>query len=118
MSLHTFNIRAPQAKEAYLAGSFNGWEAAALPMKRAADGEWTLSLELEPGRHEFKFVVDGAWCCESGCDGPHAGCAVCVPNDMGTMNRVVEVADERPKAGPKVKATSRKSGEASSAADA
>ena len=114
MSLHTFNIRAPQAKEAYLAGSFNGWEAAALPMKRAADGEWTLSLELEPGRHEFKFVVDGAWCCESGCDGPHAGCAVCVPNDMGT----IEVADERPKAGPKVKATSRKSGEASSAADA
>ncbi|MEO6596821.1 MAG: glycogen-binding domain-containing protein [Planctomycetota bacterium] len=115
MSLHTFEIRAPQAKKVCLAGSFNAWEATALPMKRAANGSWALALELEPGRHEFKFVVDGAWCCEPGCDGPHAKCPGCVPNDMGTMNRVVDVAHERAQAAPKVKATSQQSGQASSA---
>ena len=111
MSLHTFEIRAPQAKQVFLAGSFNAWDASALPMKQAGGGAWSLAVELEPGKHEFKFVIDGAWCCEPGCDGPHPGCPGCVPNDMGTMNRVVEVLDARPKARPQVKSSGRESTE-------
>jgi hypothetical protein len=48
-------------------------------------------VALPPGRYEFKFVVDGAWCCEPGCEGPHHGCPKCVPNSSGTMNRLIEV---------------------------
>tara|TARA_R110002096_G_scaffold58011_1_gene146586 strand:+ start:1371 stop:1715 length:345 start_codon:yes stop_codon:yes gene_type:complete len=98
MSIHTFEIRAPKAKKVYLTGAFNDWDATKLRMKPAGGGVWALSVELDPGKHEFKFVVDGAWCCEPGCDGPHAGCAGCVPNDMGTMNRVVEIPSDAPKA--------------------
>jgi 1,4-alpha-glucan branching enzyme len=51
---------APGAKEVSLAGSFNGWDAAALPMKKVGD-VWAVDLELKPGRHEYRFVLDGQW---------------------------------------------------------
>ena len=52
---------APGAKEVSLAGSFNGWDAAALPMKKIGAATWAVDLELEPGRHEYRLVVDGRW---------------------------------------------------------
>lgn len=52
---------APGAKEVSLVGSFNGWDAAALPMKKVGDSAWAIDLELKPGRHEYRFVVDGRW---------------------------------------------------------
>jgi hypothetical protein len=30
-------------------------------MTRAADGSWTATLAVAPGRHAYAFVVDGAW---------------------------------------------------------
>ena len=93
-----------------MAGTFNGWDATTLPMKLAGGGAWSLAVELEPGKHEFKFVVDGAWCCEPGCDGPHADCPGCVPNDMGTMNRVVEIPRAAPKARQQVQRSGREVG--------
>ncbi len=56
-----------------------------------ADGKWTVTIPLPPGRHEYKFVVDGQWCCEPGCEAEYRGCAKCVPNTLGTMNRFLEV---------------------------
>ena len=55
------------------------------------DGTWAITLDLPPGRYEYKFVVDGQWCCEPGCDGTNRDCPKCVPNAFGTMNRFVEV---------------------------
>ena len=52
---------APGAKQVSVAGSFNGWDAAALPMKKIGDSAWAIDLELKPGRHEYRFVVDGRW---------------------------------------------------------
>ncbi len=86
-----FTCHAPRAEAVAVAGTFNGWDAAATPLTRDADGDWTCVLDLPPGRHEYKFVVDGAWCCEPGCEGAYHGCPKCVPNAFGTMNRVVEV---------------------------
>ncbi|MCL4198967.1 MAG: glycogen-binding domain-containing protein [Phycisphaerales bacterium] len=86
---HTFTVAAPQAREVLVAGSFNAWKGQ--PMNRSRSGEWSASIELKPGRHEFKFVIDGQWCCELGCDGPHEGCPKCVRNSFGTMNRVLEI---------------------------
>lgn len=82
---------APDARAVFLAGTFNDWKTDERAMTRIEQGIWQASLDLPPGRHEFKFVVGGQWCCEPNC---HASgeCPKCVPNDFGTMNRFVDVA--------------------------
>lgn len=85
-----FKCHAPNAQSVFLAGAFNEWNPGATPMQRTDDFIWTTSLNLAPGRYEYKFVVDGVWCCEPGCK-ETALCPHCVPNAFGTMNRVVEV---------------------------
>lgn len=87
----TLSCHAPDAEQVSVAGTFNDWRQDATPMKKNRQGKWTVKLNLSAGRHEYKFIVDGAWCCEPGCDGPHAGCPSCVGNEFGTMNRVIEV---------------------------
>ena len=77
------------AQGAFLADSFNDWDPVRTPMERQGDGSWKAELELAPGRYEYKFIVDGVWCCEPG--RADAECADCVPNPFGTMNRVIEV---------------------------
>lgn len=86
-----FTCHAPDAEKVFLAGTFNDWKSDATPMSKGDDGKWTADIELSPGRYEFKFVVDGEWCCEANCD-PDGECPQCVANDFGTMNRVCEVA--------------------------
>jgi 1,4-alpha-glucan branching enzyme len=86
-----FSCHAPHAGFVCVAGTFNGWDPAATPLTRRADGSWAVTLDLPPGRYEFKFVADGRWCCEPGGEEPGPGCPGCVPNPFGTMNRVVEV---------------------------
>ncbi|MEO7962666.1 MAG: hypothetical protein ABIT38_02020 [Gemmatimonadaceae bacterium] len=47
-------------RQVSLAGDFNGWNAAALPMLRDADaGVWRIRIALPPGRHTYSYVVDG-----------------------------------------------------------
>ena len=50
----------PGAKVVQAAGDFNGWNPSATPLEPTADGAWTVTLPLEPGRYEYQFVVDGA----------------------------------------------------------
>jgi 1,4-alpha-glucan branching enzyme len=57
----TFRLEAPQAAEAFVAGCFNGWNPAANPLERDERGAWSCSLAIEPGEHEYRFVVDGVW---------------------------------------------------------
>ena len=83
---------APTAKAVFVAGTFNDWSPTATALKRGPKGVWSVDLKLTPGRHEFKFVVDGAWCCEIGCEPSDAAHSQCVLNPFGTMNRVIEVA--------------------------
>jgi len=87
-----FCCRAPDAGAVFLAGTFNDWKTDATPLTKNDDGTWKANLDLPTGRHQFKFVVDGQWCCEPGCDGADRDCPKCVPNDFGTMNRFVDVA--------------------------
>lgn len=56
-----FQLYDPQAREVFLAGTFNQWNASATPMLRQPEGKWTKVLTLRPGRYEYKFVVDGNW---------------------------------------------------------
>lgn len=42
-----------------LVGDFNGWDTDATPMVRSRGGTWSARVPLEPGRHEYAFVIDG-----------------------------------------------------------
>lgn len=56
-----FTIKAPNARVVYLAGEFNKWSPTATPMRKRADGEWAVTLQLPPGQYEYKLIVDGKW---------------------------------------------------------
>ena len=46
----------------HIAGPFNGWDAAATPMADSdGDGVFAVELDLAPGEHPYKFIVDGVW---------------------------------------------------------
>ncbi|GMU21711.1 MAG: hypothetical protein AMXMBFR13_18010 [Phycisphaerae bacterium] len=87
-----FVCYAPAAKAVFLAGTFNAWNPNAVPLTKSPIGDWSVAVELPPGRYEFKFVVDGRWCCEGYCPGTGHCCPYeCVDNGLGSMNRVIEV---------------------------
>ncbi len=86
-----FSCHAPEAKAVFIAGTFNEWRPDATPLKRQADGQWRDTLALAPGHYQYKFVVDGQWCCEPGCEDEYNGCQKCCANEFGTMNRLLEV---------------------------
>ena len=79
-----FSYNAPTAKKVCLAGKFNAWNTNSLPMRKGKDGMWTISIKLQPGQHEYKFFVDGAWA-------QNAPCSNKVPNPFGTYNCVMGV---------------------------
>ena len=83
----TFSLKAPDAKEVFLAGDFNYWDTGANPMKLDEDGSWKVSLILNPGRYEFKFLVDGKW--REGRKEEQT-----VPNRFGTLNNVLIIPEK------------------------
>lgn len=80
----TFTVRAPEAREVFLVGTFNNWDPAGIPMKPDGKGNWKAQLMLPPGTYEYRLRVDGEWR-----DDPSA--AMRVPNPFGTENCVREV---------------------------
>lgn len=50
----------PDAKNVFLAGSFNNWQPNNLPMKKTGTN-WELPLYLAEGTYTYKFIVDGKW---------------------------------------------------------
>jgi len=82
-----FSHSRPGASTVHLAGEFNGWDPGALLMSDDdADGVWTVVVELEPGRYEYKFVIDGGASWE-----PDAGNPERVDDNHGGENTVVVV---------------------------
>jgi len=56
-----FELVAPDAREVSLAGSFNNWNPEGMQLTRSgATGLWTGTVALEPGEHQYLFVIDGA----------------------------------------------------------
>lgn len=45
----------------FLMGSFNGWtpDDEEMQLKAGSDGRWSVTVKIDPGRHEYKFVIDG-----------------------------------------------------------
>lgn len=80
-----FAVRAPGANQVSLVGTFNRWEKdATLLSAMTADGVWTISLRLPPGRHEYAFIVDGKrWVIDP--------LAATITDDFGTETSVIRV---------------------------
>ncbi len=73
--------------ELHLCGDFNGWNTTAVPLARQADGSWTATLVLEPGKsYRYRFCDgEGRWHNDWQAD-------AYVPNDFGSEDSVVVVA--------------------------
>jgi len=76
----------PDAGRVVLSGNFNGWDEQQLRMERTDSG-WVLPVFLAPGRHEYKFIVDGNWILDP--TNPER-----VPNQYGTGNSLLVVSKE------------------------
>ncbi|HEV2391638.1 MAG TPA: isoamylase early set domain-containing protein [Verrucomicrobiae bacterium] len=79
-----FAIDKPAAQNVLLAGTFNEWIPERTPLRKDAQGKWTTTLSLAPGRYEYRFVADGQWLSD-----PTA--KESVPNDFGSANSVIAV---------------------------
>jgi hypothetical protein len=55
-----FTFDHPSAGSVSLAGDFNGWNMNAEPLTQDEDGVWRVVVDLGPGEHAYKFVVNGS----------------------------------------------------------
>jgi 1,4-alpha-glucan branching enzyme len=81
----SFSIRAVGgARKVSLAGDFTDWQPLAM---RKRNGVFSVTVPVGPGRHEYKFVVDGHW----RTDPDHSDWSV---NAYDTLNSTVTVEGE------------------------
>ena len=80
-----FELEAEPGRQIFVAGSFNGWDPTANPMMDNPDsGHYKAAIRLPPGRHEYKFVVNGEWRVDP-------KCPLRVENDQGAVNSVIQI---------------------------
>jgi len=82
-----FSMIAPDAEEVLLVGDFNDWEENPHLLKKDKKGTWKTSIKLEPGRYEYRFLVDGEW--QNG-----SNCSTFVSNPYGGENCVITLKNE------------------------
>ncbi len=52
-------VAAPEAKSVCIVGDFNNWNTHVNPMKKLKDGDYSIKLDLEPGReYQFRYLID------------------------------------------------------------
>jgi hypothetical protein len=73
------------AKEVLLVGDFTDWQNRPIKLQRGVGGTWHTKVKLEPGRHLYRFLVDGQWH-----DDPNH--AYRVANPFGTFDNVIEIS--------------------------
>ncbi len=54
-----FSFEARGAGVVYIAGEFNAWAPTRDAMTKVGEATWEITLSLDPGRYEYKFVIDG-----------------------------------------------------------
>lgn len=85
-----FVLDMPKAQSVAVAGNFNNWNAAQMPLQKTDRGLWQAKVSLPAGRYEYRFVVDGQWLAD-----PNA--TESAPNPFGGRNsiKVVKATDYR-----------------------
>lgn len=57
-----FTLEAPLAEMAAVTGEFNNWSREGIVMaKDQEDGLWKITLNIDSGEYEYRFIVDGRW---------------------------------------------------------
>ena len=85
----TFVLVSQEARNVTLAGDFNDWSQESTPMVQRTDGVWEVVLQLQPGRYNYAFVVNGEqWLAD-----PQAPRSA--DEDFGTPNSVLVVEHRR-----------------------
>jgi chromosome partitioning protein len=57
-----FTFDAPAATTVRLTGEFTNWSREGIGMERdGEDGLWKVTVDLEPGEYEYRYIVDGVW---------------------------------------------------------
>lgn len=80
-----FSFTAPEAMSVQLVGDFTQWHEKPISLQKNEDGIWQATVELAPGMHHYRFLVDGQWR-----DDPE--CAFRAPNPFGSEDMVRKVA--------------------------
>ena len=80
-----FSFRAPEAISVQLVGDFTHWQEHPISLKKDTGGIWHASVQLSPGTHHYRFLVDGEWR-----DDPE--CTMRVPNPFGGQDMMRKVA--------------------------
>ena len=87
----SFMLNLPSAKKVAILGSFNNWSPEHDLMHRnPSDGTWKLTIELEPGRYAYVFMVDDARIIAD----PHALWEQ--DDEFGTRNSIVTIENGNP----------------------
>lgn len=81
----TFSIRAPGALSVQLVGDFTHWQKEPINLRQEAAGLWQVGVQLQPGTHHYRFLVDGQWR-----DDPD--CILRVANPFGSENMIRDVS--------------------------
>ena len=79
-----FRIRALNAANVSVVGTFNEWAGGATPLAKTADGWWEARAVLTPGTYEYIYLVDGEYVTP-----PES--IVTVEDGFGRRNGVLEV---------------------------
>lgn len=80
----TFRLQAEAGSEVHVAGTFNGWNPEEHPLAPDGDGGYSTTLRLPRGTHEYKFVINGAWCVDPVGE-------EWTPNGVGSINSVLSI---------------------------
>lgn len=48
------------AKKVLISGNFNNWSTSESVMSKTDSG-WIFQTELQPGKHRYKYIIDGKW---------------------------------------------------------
>ena len=81
----TFELVEPTAGSVQLVGDFTEWGQSPIDLRRQKDGVWRATVALDPGPHEYRFMVDGEWRDDSQCPNRRN-------NGLGSENCVRDVA--------------------------
>ncbi len=75
----------PTAKNVQLAGDFNDWQPdKSIITERDEDGMWFKAISLEPGKYEYRLIIDGKWK-----EDPNS--VEYIVNDFGEKNSILRV---------------------------
>ena len=80
----TFTLSAPEAQHVVVTGSFCDWNREGDVLERGHNGVFRRRVSLAPGRHEYRFLIDGEWRDDD-------ASLQCVPNPFGSVNCVTFV---------------------------